>query len=179
MRLMTLMILAVAMVLAAMAPAQPDAAPPPAGCPPECPRLGWGKLETNMENLRLIKLLEAVDLSQEQSEKFVPLFHGFRKDTKALHEQQKQLIDSLAEMVRRDASDDRIDRTLKDLEANRGQVDARWSRFLVDCGAVLTRKQVARLVVFHERFDREMLEALREFRRHPGAEPGRNREGKP
>ena len=179
MRLMTLMIVAVTMAFAAMAPAQPDTAPPPAGCPPECPRLGWGKLETNMENLRLIKLLEAVDLSQEQSERFVPLFHGFRKDTRALLEQQKQIVDSLAEQVRMDESDDRIGQTLRRLEATKAQVDARWSRFMEDCGAVLTRKQVARLVVFHERFDREMLEALREFRRHPGAEPGRNREGKP
>lgn len=137
------------------------------------------KMLANVENLRMMKLLEAVDLSEEQSEKFVPLFYGFRKDIKGLVGERNGIIEGIRELITTDAPDDRIKEELAKLKMNRAEFSGRQDKFLGDCESILTTPQLAKLVIFQERFEREMLESLREFRRHGG--PGsmnRKKEGK-
>lgn len=167
-------LLVLASSVAAQPPAAPLPAPPPAsGCPPNCPLEDWEKMGANIEYLRVLKLLEAVDLSKEQSDRFLPLFHAFRQDAKSLHEQRQQLIDTLRLQVNREDTDTEIKATMERLAKNRLDADLRLAQFLSDCGPILTIRQQARLLIFQERFEREVLESLREFRQMRGHEPGK------
>lgn len=134
----------------------------------------WGKMSANMENLRMLKLLEVLDLSEAQSEKFVPLLHGFRKDTKALRMERDTLIGGIRRMLGSKSDDSQILAELDKLKENQVRLDARQDKFQKDCKAFLTVPQQARLVIFQERFEREMLESLRKYRRHGGGMPGMN-----
>lgn len=136
------------------------------------------KMSANVENLRMMKLLETVDLSEEQSEKFVPLFHGFRKDIKSLIHERNALIDGIKELIAAAVPDDRIKEELRKLKLNRVQFNNRQDKFISDCETILTTPQLARLVIFQERFEREMLQSLREFRRHGGWGPTDKKSGK-
>ena len=138
----------------------------------------WGKMSANVENLRMLKLLETLDLSEEQSEKFVPIFHSFRKDNKALLEKKNSLIDGIKDLLANDGPDDQIIAELNKLKMNRSQSDTRQEEFFSKCQGILTTPQYARLIIFHERFEREMLESLREFRHQQGMRSGMNRPGK-
>jgi len=136
------------------------------------------KMSANVENLRMMKLLEAVDLSEEQSEKFVPLFYGFRKDIKALVDERNSLIDGIRDLLANNAPDDKIKEGLAQLKKNHAEFNDRQDKFISDCESILTVPQLARLVIFQERFEREMLESLREFRRHGGPGSMNRKDGK-
>jgi Spy/CpxP family protein refolding chaperone len=138
----------------------------------------WGRMSANVENLRMLKMLEAVDLTEEQSGKFLPLFHGFRKDIKTLRQERKELVEGIIHLVHQEGGDDKIKADLAKLKANRQQIDRRQEKFLSDCENVLTTPQLARLIVFQEHFERDMLESLREFRQQKGPHSQRNRKGK-
>lgn len=125
-----------------------------------------GKMAANIENLRLLKLLETVDLSEAQSEQFLPVFYGFRKDIKEMLEERRRLVDQIAEQIRSDVSDDELNRSVGQLLDLKNRIERRRDGFLDECRSILTVKQVARLVIFQEQFERDLLESLREFRQH-------------
>lgn len=134
-----------------------------------------GKTAANIENLRLLKLLETVDLSEAQSEQFLPVFYGFRKDMKEMLEERKRLVERIAEQVKSDASDDELNRSIQQLLDLKNGIERRRDGFLGECRAILSTKQLARLVIFQEQFERDLLESLREFRRHGLHGPGDRR----
>jgi len=166
MRSISIMI-TVAMALAITTPlaAQSDSGRPP-GCPPDGHMPRHGKMAANFENLRLLKLLETVDLSDEQSEQFIPIFHAFRRDMKELLERRRELIGRLAEQVTADASDEKLHQSIEQLIDVKAKIGSLRDAFVDDCRAILSTTQLARLVIFQERFERDILESLREFRRH-------------
>lgn len=155
-----------------------SAQPPPEFDGPRGPHGHWGKMSANIENLRLIKLLEAVDLTEEQSEKFVPLFHGFRKDIKQLREERRALVEEIKQMLDGGSDVGRLKTEMAKLKENKVQMNRRHDQFLADSEAILTAPQMARLMIFQEGFEREMLESLRQFRKHRGRNPDMNEEGK-
>lgn len=151
------------MLMAGSLLAQPDSAPPPefrgGG-----PHHRWRQMAENIENLRLLKLLEAVDLTEEQSAKFVPLFQRFRKDFKESLDQRRELVDTLAGLVDSNASDAELNAGIQKLIDLKAKMEKQQNDFLAESRAILTTKQLAKLVIFQERFEREILQSLREFR---------------
>jgi Spy/CpxP family protein refolding chaperone len=148
-------------------------------CPPDCPHNQWGKMEANFENLRLLKLLEVLDLADEQSEKFLPLFNKFRKESKELHQQRKELIDGLMGLIHEEGDEHQIRSSIDKLKQNGNEIRAHREKFSTDCETILSIYQTARLIVFQERFEREILESLREFRGPRAAHRNGKRNGKP
>jgi Spy/CpxP family protein refolding chaperone len=130
----------------------------------------WKEMAANIENLRLLKMLEAVDLSEDQSAKFVPLFHTFRRDLKSLREERDEIINNLQQLLHNGAEDNLIRQELDKIKDNQKRFNARMTVFFEDCEEILTVPQLARLTIFHERFERDMLKSVREFRRHHGPE---------
>lgn len=160
------------MLLTGSLMAQPDSAPPP-DFPMGGPHHRWQQMAENMENLRLLKLLETVDLTEEQSAKFIPLFQRFRKNFKELMDQRRDLVGNLASLVDSNASDAELNTGIQKLIDLKKKMDSQQTEFITECRGILTTKQVAKLVIFQERFEREILQSLREFRR------GGQQEGKP
>jgi Spy/CpxP family protein refolding chaperone len=154
--------------------AQPDSAPPP-DFPKGGPHHRWQQMAENIENLRLLKLLETVDLTEEQSTKFVPLFQRYRKDFKELLDQRRELVDHLADLVDSNASDADLNTAIRNLLDLKKKMEQQQADFINECRGILTPKQLARLVIFQERFEREILQSLREFRQGHQQGGGRQR----
>ncbi len=136
------------------------------------------KMSANIENLRMMKMLEAVNPDEKQSEKFVPLVYSFRRDMKEIIEERNAQVDKIKESLKNDTDDNEIKAELGKLRENKSRLDSRIDKFLADCEKILTTKQMARLVIFQERFEREMLESLREFRRQGDIDSMDNHIGK-
>lgn len=157
-----------AMLMASSLMAQPDSEPPPGWSPMGGPHHRWRQMAENIENLRLLKLLEAVDLTEEQSAKFIPVFQSYRKDFKASLDERRELVDHLADLVDSNASDQELNAGIQQLIDLKDKMEKQRDDFLAECRGILTTKQLAKLVIFQERFEREILQSLREFRQgHP------------
>jgi Spy/CpxP family protein refolding chaperone len=137
---------------------------PGPNCPPNCPRAFGPQMEANYENLRLLKLFEAVDLTDEQSLKFLPIFRAYRKDMKELRQQRMDLVDRLAAAITASGDENSLRAKMDSLGANQDAIRERDEAFRREAATVLSFNQQAKLAVFQERFEREMLETLREFR---------------
>ena len=145
----------------------------PPGCGPE----EMHQMEANYENLRLLKFLEAVDLNEEQAEKFIPIFHSFRREIKSLRKDRAELLDQLSiaagrphigenqEVKAGSLDESQIKDILEQLEENQNQRRTYEEKFKRACDTLLELDQKAKFVIFQERFEREVLQSLREFRR--------------
>ncbi|MDD4052202.1 MAG: hypothetical protein PHR28_09945 [candidate division Zixibacteria bacterium] len=152
------------LIAAGSAMGQMGQAGPGPNCPPACPRAFGPQMEANYENLRLLKLFEAVDLSDEQSAKFLPIFRAYRKDIKELRQQRADLIDRIAAAVADSSSESTLRAKMDTLYDIRNAIPDRETAFRREAAPMLTFVQQAKLEVFQERFEREVLESLREFR---------------
>lgn len=161
-----------ALLLIIAAPVLAQIPPPPLGHHRGGPRDSGGPgMERGFENLRLLKLLEAVDLSEAQSEKFVPLFHAFRRDMRQLKHQRRDLVRALRNLTADEASENELGEAIGKLRENQAAATSRQEKFLDQCTKMLTPRQMARLVVFQEEFEQKVLESLREFRNRPAPTP--------
>lgn len=124
-----------------------------------------GGQRKHIEQLRLLKLLEVLDLTEEQQPKFMSAFTGMRKNLRELDDRKSAVIELLSEELKSSKPDDRKINGMVD-SVLRVEADKRRTirTFVDDMRVTLTPVQIGRLIVFTERFEFELLERVREFR---------------
>jgi hypothetical protein len=122
--------------------------------------------------LMKLKLVEALDLSSEQGDKFLPVFNQYRQKTQRLLRARGETMQELARHVRLkmgaleedDENGVLSERELKERLARLGELrrqqEANREEFYQNAGQTLSTEQLARLIVFEERFAREIVRNL-------------------
>lgn len=111
------------------------------------------KIRERIEMLRMWKLLEALELSTEQSEIFLPILNDFQKEQKELENKKREILKVLEnELNKKRVDRKKIENVLDELEKNRILFEKRREEFLLKVREVLSLEQQARLVLFEERF---------------------------
>lgn len=127
-----------------------------------------------LEQLRLIKLLETLDLSEEQEGPFIQAFQALRRANRDLDRQREQVLRQLSEGVNEGAvGKEQVAVATRSLIDNGHRRVELHDQFIARVQALLTPEQTARLLLFQEHFEREMLERIREFRGQGGGRGGR------
>ncbi len=127
------------------------------------------RMRKHIEQLRMLKLLEMLDLGEDQEVEFLTVLSRFRSDMAKLDEERTVILDSLAkglgdESLTKDriyGYSDRIQKTMVD----HGEV---MMNFMNRCREILTAQQFGEMIVFQERFDKQLLERVRAFREGSG-----------
>jgi hypothetical protein len=153
--------------------AQAGQFPGPGGFGHQRGGMGFGqhmeKKRRHLDQLRMLKMLELLQLAPEQEVEFLTAYNHFRQETMALEARQAAKVDSLGEgLAQESLSEQDISRLSQEViraHTERGQL---MERFHALAAKVLTAEQFGKLVVFHERFEFEILEQLRAFRNQPG-----------
>ena len=141
------------------------------------------QLRRNIENMRIWKMTQFLELSTEQSTKFFPIFNEFQGKREKLEEERGEMMRRLGELVESEEEhESEIKRLMSGLVKNRERMVSRQDEFRREAGKVLSLKQQAKLVIFEGRFRREMHRMIedikmRRFRQgpHPPAAPPRER----
>ncbi|HLG93329.1 MAG TPA: hypothetical protein VI546_00670 [candidate division Zixibacteria bacterium] len=122
--------------------------------------------------LMKLKLVEALDLSSEQGDKFLPVFNQYRQKTQRLLRARGELMQDLTRHVRirmgaleeGEEEGELSERELKDRLARLGELrrqqEANRDEFYQNAGHTLSTEQLTRLIVFEERFAREIVRNL-------------------
>lgn len=121
--------------------------------------------ERTLENLRLLKLLEFLDLDDDQSSQFILFFSNFRKEARQLHADIKVKVEELAGILKTDKpSDSQITELVKQIDEMRlGHVRIA-EEFHRKVAGILTPVQMGKMVVFENRFEKELIDTVRGFR---------------
>jgi len=122
------------------------------------------KIRENIETLRMWKLLEALDLTSEQSDKFLPVLKDFQKARRNFEDQRRDLLKQLETALQSAPEDKQLKEILADLENNREQFQTELDRYMNQSKTILTIEQQAKLALFEDQFERKMRETIEQIR---------------
>lgn len=121
-----------------------------------------------LEQLRMRKLQEFLELSDVQRDKLVPLLRESRREQRQLDIDRRRAVEELAEEVKSNHPDDRelaaLMTQIRSIEMQRSELK---ESFLTKAEDILGPVQMAKLVIFEARFEMELLERMRDRRDHP------------
>lgn len=154
-------LLAVLLSCAGLAFAQP-AMPPPDQRPLE-----------RIERLRKVRLIEMLDLKEDQSVRFFARMNDHDKVRRDLKRQKAEVLDRIERLVRNHANDQEFEKEYPEVRAIEGKlVEENWN-FFDSLKDILTPEQRGKYLLFERHFEVELREAMREAvrQRHRGDAP--------
>ena len=120
-------------------------------------------MDRRLEQLRMLKALELLDLDEETEAKFIVQFRKQRKEMQAIMEQRMELTEKMSELVKNEKT---TDAEYEKLFAEINELDKKFfGQFKANMNAMkklLTNEQMAKLYIFQMRFDRELMGKMRE-----------------
>src|SRR5574341_1533793 len=126
------------------------------GGPPE-------KRREKLQDLAIWKMLEVLDLSQEQTDKFLPALREMQKQEARLQEERKKMLDELERAMTQGGSEKEVRQIIYQIRQLGKQGEEIRERFFAQAENILTIQQLGRLVLFQDRFERKMREMIREM----------------
>lgn len=118
-----------------------------------------------IEKVRIYKLTEALDLTEEQTTKFFPHLKEMRKTEQEFQKQRLELIQKLRDLLKNNAQEQEIVNVLnKFQEIHKKRITAQMKE-IEDLRQILTPVQQAKFMIFQEDFEREIRELIREVRK--------------
>lgn len=129
------------------------------------------RLREEIETMKMWKMLEVLDLTDEQSNDFLPAWREMQKAQKDFREKREDLLKSLEGVLGQEKPDEgKITEILGQLEKERLQLEEVQQRFKEKAQEVLTLEQQAKLLLFEDRFEKRMMEIIRQYREKRGFE---------
>jgi Spy/CpxP family protein refolding chaperone len=133
---------------------------------------GMEQHEKNLENLRMLKLLEILELDDEQNDRFIGIFSSFRKETREIKGDIDREIDALSELLKdNNTTEKQLQEKIEIIEKLQAERCHAAEKFFKRAAEILTTEQLAKMVIFKERFEKRILETIRGFRGRFGPSP--------
>jgi Spy/CpxP family protein refolding chaperone len=118
-----------------------------------------------LDQLRVLKLLEVLNLREDQEPKFLQAFSDMRRRQRQVEEERAAVIDELAQNLQeRKVDSKRIDEIIAKLTLLGTERAKLVTDFVASMRQLLTPEQLGRFIVFQDRFEYELLQRVRGFR---------------
>ncbi len=133
--------------------------------PPAPGLLGAGEGRRLIETIKIWKMTEALDLSEDQAAKLFPKLSQLEASRREFHRRQRLLRDELAELLKQRPLRDQDVKTRLD-ELDRTEADFKGRELVIrgEFRSILSLEQQARLALFEERFETEMRRTIQDLR---------------
>jgi len=118
-----------------------------------------------IENLRKVRLVEVLELKEDQSVRFLARMNDHDKARRDLMKERGEALDRLERLIRNKADDSEFEKAFADVAAVDDRVTAERKSFFSGLSDILTPTQRAKMLIFERRFEKELREAMREAQR--------------
>ncbi|MGQ9534035.1 MAG: hypothetical protein ACUVTF_02220 [bacterium] len=118
-----------------------------------------------IEKVRMYKLTETLDLTEEQTAKFFPHLKEMRKNEQDFQDQRMVLLQELRNLVKRSAREQEIIDVLNKLQELQKKRMTYQMQEIESLKKILTPVQQAKFLIFQEDFEREIRELIREVKK--------------
>lgn len=119
-------------------------------------------MDSKIEQLEKVKLIEALNLTEEQSVRFFARRNEHRKEIEKLEMRSDELIRALEDML-----DEQGDKNLSEQKKLlnefldiRVQIENKRKQFILSLNDILSVEQISRLVIFEKKFREEIRKIL-------------------
>jgi len=134
-----------------------------------------GVSDRDHQNARMMKkwkLIEYLDLNEEQSEKFFVMVNAHQKEMKTIHKKNKKFREDIHEMLEEDKlNDNKVDGLIDDFFNNESEIQELRRKHHKGTREVLTDEQTLKYMIFDHTFKKKMKDKLLENRGHKGNKP--------
>jgi hypothetical protein len=121
----------------------------------------WDKIE----ELKKFKMLDVLNLSEDESFKFYSRYNTFRSQTREIEKERKKLLDEMEAIMSDKKNESELLKKLDELE----KIDQRFSEnrknFFYDIKNILPLEKVVKYILFERSFQRELQNILRDVQR--------------
>lgn len=126
-----------------------------------------------IEHLKKIRLIEMLDLKEEESVRFFARHNEHELANRDLLKERGEALDRVERLVRNNADDKEFEKAFGDVMAVDDRIIAEKRKFFAGLSDILTPQQRGKLMLFERRFEKELREAMRDAqqRRHRGEGP--------
>lgn len=149
----------------------PEPQTPP---PPDCE-----EMREKVRTMKMWKLTEELDLTEDQAVKFFPLFRKFENEVQELRDENGELTERLKGYLIAKEEGKKIEEIIVKIEKNDVLILEARTKFRKDAGKVLDTGQIGKLIIFQHEFPKRFREAIRggkmHHKRQPGDKPGKRR----
>lgn len=118
-----------------------------------------------IENLRKVRLVEILDLKEDQSVRFLARLNEHDKARRDMMKERGDALDRLERLIRNKSDDSAFEKGFADVLAVDDKLTAERKSFFSGLSDILTPTQRAKMLIFERRFERELREAMREAQR--------------
>ena len=120
-----------------------------------------------IELLRIWKMTEELDLTEQQAEKFFPKLRSEDKKNEELEKQRGIIFKDLHEKVKNGEVDAKeLDKTIDNLTEIQINIIQKNAKFIREMEGVLSTDQQAKLIIFRHRFRERMVDMMRDVQRN-------------
>lgn len=125
-----------------------------------------------IQQLMKMRMVETLDLKEEQSVRFIARFNEHDKIRHDLMKQKGEVLDRIEKMLKDGASERDLEKVIPEALGIDSKLMEERSKFVNSLSDILTVTQRAKLLLFERRFERELRDAVREtqHRRSKGEE---------
>ncbi len=119
-------------------------------------------MDSKIEQLEKIKLIEALNLTEEQSVRFFARRNEHRKEIEKLEKRSDDLIQAMEDKLKeqKESNINEQKKLLSDFLDIRIQIENKRKQFILSLNDILTVEQITRLVVFEKQFRDEIRKIL-------------------
>lgn len=133
---------------------------------------------TNIENYRIYKMSEFLDLTPEQAEVFFPLLRQYEKEVAGIAEQENRLYESIKDRAKKNQiSNEELQQIMEKVNSFDRQREQLQQNFMQQSGKVLSPGQVMRMQFFEKEFRKDLKREFIQRQANPNTR-GKNNPGK-
>ncbi len=137
-------------------------------------------MREKIETLRMFKMIEALDITQEQSMQFFPLLNEFNDKKQEIHQENVELTKQLRDLLHNSSTKDSdIKSILDEMKSNRDKIHQLENDFFSDTEKILSIKQQAKYIIFQIEFQKELRGIINNIRAQKQGENRPNPDKKP
>jgi Spy/CpxP family protein refolding chaperone len=125
-----------------------------------------------IEAIKIWKISEFLDLDDEQMATFFPKLKKIEKHRRESFKERHDILEKLHKQLDKKESDETIRKTIDELLSFERQSREREEELREEVMSVLTVTQQAKLLIFEERFEREIRNIIKEMRKERMGPPG-------
>jgi hypothetical protein len=122
----------------------------------------------HLEQFRMFEMLKLLDLSSDQEVGFLTAFKNWRTETQELEGRRRAYLDSLRAALDDDGGDANLEKYMTAVQTVHRDMLRIADEFMDSQRNVLTARQRAKLVLFHEEFEFQLLRKLKDYRDRMG-----------
>ncbi len=129
------------------------------------PLLDDDKPHKMLEVIKILKIVEFLDLDEEQTIAFFPKLKKIEKHKRESFRERRKLLGKLHKQLEQEKSDKSIKQTIDKVLKFDKDAKEKEEQLQEEMLSVLTIKQQAKLLIFQERFEEEIRKIIKELRK--------------